>query len=114
MENKKRIEELTQEIYDNTFYTRVTSNIIAKYIIKNNYQKRPKNAVILTNQNLKEEKEKECQNTAKKIFEKLLAYIGTNQMFCSIDGRKITLIDCDYLFNYIAKLARHYRIEVNE
>ena len=54
------------------------------------------------------------KETAKKIFEELLAYIGSNQKFCIVDDKRITLIDCDKLFNFIGKLAKHYRIEVNE
>ena len=45
------------------------------------------------------------KETAKSIFEDLLYYIGNQQQFRFVDEEYKSLIDCDYLFDFLCNLA---------
>ena len=45
---KQEVENIAKEVYENSQYSKVMSTEIARYIVKNNYRKIPKNAVVIS------------------------------------------------------------------
>ena len=106
---KKEFKELTEEI---NFWHKVNETALIltkeecdhKIILDEDHFERALNY----------ERENARKETAKKIIEKILGYLGSNQKFIIADEKDCVWVDYEKLFDYLKKIAEENEIEVEE
>jgi hypothetical protein len=58
--------------------------------------------------------EKGSKETAEKMYDKIMSFIGSNQKFWIVDDEHITIIDVDKLFDFVMETAKQFGVEVEE
>ncbi|MBQ8684731.1 MAG: hypothetical protein IJ514_00995 [Clostridia bacterium] len=94
---------------------------IGEALYEKGYRQVPENAFICSGKArdeeltaVRENEENIRKETAKKLIEELLGYIGSNQKFCVVDDERFELIRSDKLFDFVGNLAKNNGLEVDE
>ena len=142
MDKQKNIEEMARDICnmcrdmygacDNKEEPCPAIKAEMEYLYNAGYRKIPENAVVLTKeeydklQSLKDDYVKGYEagvdegwdnahkETAEKLINELLTFLGSRQMFSIIDGEHKTLIELNPLWKKVVELAKKNGVEVKD
>ena len=100
---------------------------LARALNKQGYRKIDKDSVVLSREEYDEflrqnfiiDELKDCvklasKETAEKLYDKVMSFIGSNQKFWIVDEEHITIIQVDKLFDFVMETAKQFGVEIKE